>query len=172
MHRTTRRPRSLAILPFRNLNGDPKTDFLGFSLADEIITKLDYVNSLTVRPSSSIDKYRDQVIDPQQVAKDLKVDTLLTGSFIKDGDNLRITAQLVDVKPDKILWRGCFRPEVRRPADGPGPGDAADHQGNGVEAVAGRSGESETGEAGQRDAYEAYLRGIDLYSLNQFAVRN
>ena len=74
-------PRSLAVLPFRNLNGDPKTDFLGFSLADEIITKLDYVNSLTVRPSSSIDKYRDQVIDPKKVAAELKVDTLLTGTF-------------------------------------------------------------------------------------------
>ena len=63
-----REPRSLAVLPFRNLNGDPQTDFLGFSLADEIITKLDYVNALTVRPSSSVDKYRNQVIDPKQVA--------------------------------------------------------------------------------------------------------
>ena len=44
-------------------------------------------------------------IDPKQVAADLNVDTLLTGSFIKDGDDLRITTQLIDVKPDKILWR-------------------------------------------------------------------
>ena len=84
---------------------DPQTDFLGFSLADEIITKLDYVNALTVRPSSSIDKYRNQIIDPKKVAADLNVDTLLTGTFIKDGDELRITAQLIDVKPDRILWR-------------------------------------------------------------------
>ena len=102
---STARPRSLAILPFRNLKQDPETDFLGFSLADEIITKLGYVNALTVRPSSSIDKYRNQVIDPKKVAADLNVDTLLTGSFIKDGDDLRITTQLIDVKPDKILWR-------------------------------------------------------------------
>ena len=102
---TPKGPRSLAILPFRNLNGDPETDFLGFSLADEIITKLDYVNALTVRPSSSVDKYRNQIVDPKKVAADLNVDTLLTGTFIKDGDDLRITAQLVDVKPDKILWR-------------------------------------------------------------------
>ena len=105
-------PRSLAILPFRNLNGDPQTDFLGFSLADEIITKLDYVNSLTVRPSYSVDKYRDRVVDPKTVAEDLKVDTLLTGTFIRDGDDLRITTQLIDVKADKILWREAFGLEV------------------------------------------------------------
>ena len=79
-----------------------KSDFLGFSLADEIITKLDYVNSLVVRPSYSVDKYRDQVVDPKTVAEDLKVDTLLTGTFIRDGDDLRITTQLIDVKADKI----------------------------------------------------------------------
>ena len=102
---TAARPRSLAVLPFRNLKQDPETDFLGFSLADEIITKLGYVNALTIRPSSSVDKYRNQIIDPKKVAADLNVDTLLTGSFMKDGDDLRINAQLIDVKPDKILWR-------------------------------------------------------------------
>jgi len=105
---TSTRPRSLAVLPFRNLKQDSETDFLGFSLADEIITKLGYVNALTIRPSSSVDKYRNQIIDPKKVAADLNVDTLLTGSFIKDGDDLRINAQLIDVRPDKILWRESF----------------------------------------------------------------
>jgi serine/threonine protein kinase len=50
-------PRSLAVLPFRNLRPDPETDFLGFSLADAIITKLGYVNALTVRPSSAIERF-------------------------------------------------------------------------------------------------------------------
>ena len=99
------RTRSLAILPFRNLKPNPETDFLGFSLADEIITKLGTVNTLTIRPSTSIDKYRNQDIDPQKVAAELNVDTLLTGTFIKEGDDLRITTQLIDVKPDKILWQ-------------------------------------------------------------------
>ena len=73
MHDTTNHgPRSLAVLPFRNLNGDPKTDFLGFSLADEIITKLDYVNALTVRPSSSVDKYRDKSSTPRRLRRTCK----------------------------------------------------------------------------------------------------
>jgi DNA-binding winged helix-turn-helix (wHTH) protein/TolB-like protein len=101
-------PRSLAILPLQNLKQDPNSDFLGFSLADAVITKLDYVSSLTVRPSAAVEKYRDKIIDIQSVGADLKVDTLLAGSFIRDGDNLRISYQLIDVKTENILGRGVM----------------------------------------------------------------
>jgi tetratricopeptide (TPR) repeat protein len=69
---------------------------------------LAYVNSLSVRPSAAIEKYRGTAIDLQKVAADLKVDTLLTGSFIRDGDNLRITYQLVDAKTERILGQGVI----------------------------------------------------------------
>jgi DNA-binding winged helix-turn-helix (wHTH) protein/TolB-like protein/Tfp pilus assembly protein PilF len=101
-------PRSLAILPLQNNGQDSSSDFLGLSLADVLITKLAYVNSLSVRPSVAIEKYRGTPIDLQKVAADLKVDTLLTGSFIRDGDNLRITYQLVDAKTAKILGQGVI----------------------------------------------------------------
>jgi TolB-like protein len=96
-------PRSLAILPFHSLNEDARNDFLGFSLADAVITKLGYVSSLTVRPSSSIERYRHGRIDIRKAAAELQVDTLLTGNYIRDGDDLRITSQLIDVKTDNIL---------------------------------------------------------------------
>ena len=80
----------------------------GLSLADVLITKLAYVNSLSVRPSAAIEKYRGTAIDLPKVAADLKVDTVLTGSFIRDGDNLRITYQLVDAKTEKILGQGVI----------------------------------------------------------------
>jgi TolB-like protein/Flp pilus assembly protein TadD len=162
-------PRSLAVLPFRNLRPDPETDFLGYSLADEIITKLDYVNALTVRPSSSVDKYRNQVVDPKKVATDLNVDTLLTGTFIKDGDHLRITTQLVDVKPDRILWREAIdlkydnlltvqdrvtQQIIKELQLNLSPAEAANLKAEKPISSL---------------AYEDYLRGIDLYSLNDFA---
>ena len=100
--------RSLAILPFHNSGQDSSTDFLGFSLADVLITKLAYVSSLSVRPSAAVEKYRGTTIDLQKVAADLKVDTLLTGSFTRDGDNLRITYQLIDAKSEKILGQGVI----------------------------------------------------------------
>src|ERR1700727_486255 len=101
-------PRSLAILPLQNRGEDSRSDFLGLSLADVLITKLAYVSSLSVRPSAAIEKYRGTAIDLQKVAADLKVDTLLTGSFIRDGNNLRITYQLVDAKSEKILGQGVI----------------------------------------------------------------
>jgi DNA-binding winged helix-turn-helix (wHTH) protein/TolB-like protein/Tfp pilus assembly protein PilF len=101
-------PRSLAILPLQNRGEDPRNDFLGLSLADVLITKLAYVSSLSVRPSAAIEKYRGTAIDLQKVAADLNVDTLLTGSFIRDGNNLRITYQLVDAKTEKILGQGVI----------------------------------------------------------------
>jgi len=100
--------RSLAILPLQNRGQDSSSDFLGLSLADVLITKLAYVSSLSVRPSAAVEKYRGTAIDLQKIAADLKVDTLLTGSFIRDGDNLRITYQLVDAKTDKILGQGVI----------------------------------------------------------------
>ena len=101
-------PRSLAVLPLQNRGQDSNSDFLGLSLADVLITKLAYVSSLTVRPSAAIEKYRGTAIDLQKVAADLKVDALVTGSFIRDGDNLRITYQLVDAKAEKILGQGVI----------------------------------------------------------------
>jgi TolB-like protein/DNA-binding winged helix-turn-helix (wHTH) protein len=100
--------RSLAILPLHNSGQDSSSDFLGFSLADVLITKLSYLSSLSVRPSAAIEKYRGTAIDLQKVATDLKVDTVLTGSFIRDGDKLRITYQLVDAKTEKILGQGVI----------------------------------------------------------------
>ncbi|MFZ0312638.1 MAG: protein kinase [Candidatus Korobacteraceae bacterium] len=167
---TAEEPRSLAVLPFRNLTPDAKTDFLGYALADEIITKLDYVNALTVRPSSSVDKYRNQIVDARKVAADLNVDTLLTGTYIKDGDDLRITAQLVDVKPDKILWREAIdlkydnlltvqdrvvQQIVKELQLNLSPAEAASLKA-----------EKPINPA----AYEDYLRGIDLYSLSDFSA--
>ncbi len=101
-------PRSLAILPLQNRGQDSNSDFLGLSLADVLITKLAYVNSLSVRPSAAIEKYRGTTMDIQKVAADLKVDALLTGSFIREGENLRITYQLVDAKTEKILGQGVM----------------------------------------------------------------
>jgi TolB-like protein len=61
------------------------------------------LSSVTVRPSSVIEKYKGQDFDLKRVAAELKVDTLLTGNFIRDGNRLRITYQLVEARTDKII---------------------------------------------------------------------
>src|SRR5712692_3422454 len=101
-------PRTIAILPFRNLKGDAESEFLSLSLADAITGRLGHINQIVARPSSYVDKYRNKEIDPRQAAKELKVDALVTGSFVKEGDDLRITAELVDIRNDQVLWRDTF----------------------------------------------------------------
>ncbi|MDQ3009830.1 MAG: protein kinase [Acidobacteriota bacterium] len=97
--------RRLAILPLRNLAGDAEIDFLGFALADSVITQLAPLESLIVRPSSSVEKYRNQVAEPAIVGRDLQVDTILSGSYLKAGDMFRVTVQLIDVARNEILWQ-------------------------------------------------------------------
>jgi len=161
---------TLAILPFRNLRQDPSLDYLGFSLSDAIITRLGSVVSLTVRPSSSIERYRNQDVDPHRVGDELDADTVLTGSFIKDGDDLRITTQLIDLKPNKIVWRDSIDVKFDKLLT------VQDHVSQ--EIVKGLQlnltpAEAETlslEKPVDQQAYEDYLRGIDLYSMNDFAA--
>ena len=97
--------RRLAILPLRNLAGDSEIDFLGFALADSVITQLAPLKSLIVRPSSAVEKYRNQVVEPRAIGRELQVDTILSGSYLKAADMFRVNVQLVDVSRNEILWQ-------------------------------------------------------------------
>jgi len=163
-------PRRLAILPFQNLRKDPATDFLGYSLADAVITKLGYVQSLRVRPSYAVAKYRNQGADLSQVASDLNVDTVLTGNFIVDGQDLRITCQLVDISSQNILWKGAIDLKYEKLL--------AVHDNVAQEIVKGLELNLSPSEAERlkpdkpvnATAYEYYLRGVDLYSRSEFPM--
>jgi len=96
--------KSVAILPFKNLSNDPETAFYEFSLADAVITDLARVRSLVVRPSSAIVKYQGKQVDPGDAGREMDVDAILTSSFLRAGDRLRVTAQLLDVRTAEILW--------------------------------------------------------------------
>ncbi|HEX5733483.1 MAG TPA: winged helix-turn-helix domain-containing protein [Blastocatellia bacterium] len=161
-------PRRLAVLPFRNVRLEPDIDFLGFSLADAVITRLGYVSSLIVRPSSYVDKYRNREIDPRAVAKELNVDTLLVGSFQKEGDDLRITAQLIDVATEKMLWRDTIDLKFERLMT---VQDRVSQQIIKELELSLSSTESErlARNAPQNaTAYEFFLRGVNLYATNDF----
>jgi eukaryotic-like serine/threonine-protein kinase len=96
--------KSVAILPFKNVGNDRETDFYQFSLADAVITELARVKSLVVRPSSVIVKYQERQVDPAVAGAELHVDAILTATFLRAGERLRVTAQLLDVKTSEILW--------------------------------------------------------------------
>src|SRR5499433_1307788 len=99
-----RERKSVAILPFKNVSRDSESSFYEFSLADAVITELARVRSLIVRPSSEIVKYQNKTVDPAEAGRELSVDAILTATFLKAGDRLRVTAQLLDVRTSQILW--------------------------------------------------------------------
>jgi DNA-binding winged helix-turn-helix (wHTH) protein/TolB-like protein len=94
----------LAALPFANNRPDAETDYLAFALADSVINRLDDVKAIIVRPSSYVGKYAYQKKSPEQIAKELDVNTLLMGSYVKDGDDLLVNAQLINVETGEKLW--------------------------------------------------------------------
>jgi TolB-like protein/Flp pilus assembly protein TadD len=160
----------LAILPFRNLRGNADDEFLAFSLADAVITKLGSIRALTVRPSYDIQKYTSRVVDLPKVAADLGVDTLLTGTFIHEDDNLRIAGQLIDVKTRDLLWKGSFDIKYNKLLT---VQERVAHQiiqGLELTLSPSEAARLKAGEAVDPLAYEYYLRGVDLYARNDFSL--
>lgn len=101
---TGQEKKSVAILPFKNLNQDPASNFYEFALADAVITELAQLRSLVVRPSSVIAKYQGSDIDPREAGREQRVNAVLSAGFLRGGDKLRVTAQLLDVASGEILW--------------------------------------------------------------------
>jgi len=96
--------KSVAILPFTNLSRDAASSFYEFALADAVITELAQIRSIIVRPSSVIAKYQGKEVDPREAGRELRVHAVLSAGFIRAGDRLRVTAQLLDVESGDILW--------------------------------------------------------------------
>ncbi|HKV41685.1 MAG TPA: winged helix-turn-helix domain-containing protein [Blastocatellia bacterium] len=165
-----RTARTLAVLPFQNLRPDAQTNFLGFSLADAIITKLDYVGSLIVRPSSYIGKYQNREIDPKTVASELNVDTLLTGGYLRDGDELRITTQLIDVNTNRILWRDTIDMKYEKLLTVQDQVAQQIIKGLELNLSPAEAERLRRDVPGDPLAYEYYLRGIDLAQAGKFSV--
>ena len=98
-------PKSIAVLPLKNMNGDANVDFLRFALADEVANTLTYTRTLDVRPSSVTQKYVGNNVDPQQAGKELRVAAILTGHFLKQGDRLMITLEAIQVEGNRLVWQ-------------------------------------------------------------------
>jgi eukaryotic-like serine/threonine-protein kinase len=156
--------KSIAILPFRNLNNDPASSFYEFSLADAVITELARLRSLVVRPSSVIAKYQGQQIDPSYAGRELNVSAVLSAGFMQVGGRFRVTAQLLDVASSDILWSDRIDAAAsdiitvqdtiaQRIVDGLRIELSPDEQVN----LARRATQNPA-------AYEEYLRGRDLFS--------
>jgi len=95
---------SIAVLPFNNLSGDPKQEYLSDGISEEIISALSSVPKLFVIARNSTFTYKGKSVKVQQVSEELGVRYVLEGSVKKSGDKIRVTAQLVDALNGHHLW--------------------------------------------------------------------
>ena len=101
-------PKAIAVLPFQNVGSDKDADFLRLALPDEIATALSYVPSFSIRPFATTSKFNGSNLDLQQAGREMGVTSIVTGHYLKEGDQLEITLEAVDVANNRSVWRDAI----------------------------------------------------------------
>jgi adenylate cyclase len=96
--------RSIAVLPFVNMSGDPENEYFSDGISEEILNLLTKLPMLRVSSRTSSFAFKGKKVHMPAVAQRLGVGTVLEGSVRRAGDRVRITAQLIDTKSDSHLW--------------------------------------------------------------------
>ncbi|HSQ25162.1 MAG TPA: protein kinase [Pyrinomonadaceae bacterium] len=153
--------KSVAILPFKNVSNDPQSSFYEFSLADAVITELARVRSLVVRPSSEIVKYQGVQVDPRQAGREMSVAAVLSAGFLRAGDRIRVTAQLVDVDSGDLIWSDRIDADATDIINVQDTITQEICDGLRLELSADEKDRLERVKTANAEAYEEYLRGRD-----------
>ena len=151
--------RSLAVLPLRNLSGDPSQDYLADGITEELIGKLAGIRELKVTSHTSVMRFKDTKISVPEIAKTLGVDAVVEGSVIREGSRIRVSAQLIRAATDTHLWSETYDREIS---------DALTLESELAQSIAEKVRVTVTGEEQQRltaartvapEVYESYLKG-------------
>ena len=100
--------RSIAVLPFDNLSDSKEDEYFSDGITEEIITQLSKVSDLLVISRTSVLQYKGTTKTIREIGEELGVAAILEGSVRRDGDNLRITGQLIDTDSDQHLWADTY----------------------------------------------------------------
>ena len=104
---------SVAVLPLKNLSGDPSQEYFSDSMTDELITQLAKISSLKVPSAASVVRYKNTSASASEISRDLKVDAFVEGSVVRTGDKIRVSAQLVDARTDRHIWAEDYEGDLR-----------------------------------------------------------
>jgi serine/threonine protein kinase/TolB-like protein/Tfp pilus assembly protein PilF len=150
---------SLAVLPFTNASADPNAEYLSDGLTESLISSLSQLPNLTVRPRSSVFRYKAKDQDVQKIAGELHVAAIVTGRVMQHGDSLNVSAELIDAKNNRSLWSDQYDRKLS---------DALNVQREISGEISTRLREKLTGEEKKRlskdgtddpEAYQLYLKG-------------
>jgi adenylate cyclase len=104
--------RSLAVMPFANLSPDPTNAYLAEGMAEELLNVLARIEGLRVASRTSSFSFKDASVGGREIGRRLGVAHLVDGSLRRQGDSIRVTAQLVRAADDRQLWSGSFDREL------------------------------------------------------------
>lgn len=107
-------PPSMAVLPFKHLDGNPESAYLAEGVAEELLNALASVPELRVPPRHSSFAYRERELSLKEIAGELDVRHVLEGSVRRSGDQVRINARLVEVATDSTLWSRQYDGDLQR----------------------------------------------------------
>lgn len=156
---------SLAVLPFSNAAADPNAEYLSDGITEGVIDRLSGLPNLKVISRTSAFHYKQRDIEPKKVARELGVDALVTGRVVQRGNDLSVSAELVDAREDKQLWGEQYSRKVA---------DVSSVQQEIASAISGNLRVQLTSEDKSRltrvsatnpEAYQLYLKG--RYHANQ-----
>jgi TolB-like protein/DNA-binding winged helix-turn-helix (wHTH) protein/Flp pilus assembly protein TadD len=105
--------RSLAVLPLESLSSDASQDYFADGMTDELISDLGQISALRVISRTSVMAYKRARKPLPQIAHELNVDAVVEGTVLRSGDQVRITAQLIEASTDKHLWSQSYEGELR-----------------------------------------------------------
>ena len=150
---------SLAVLPLKNLSGDPTQEYFAEGMTEALIGRLSLIQNLRVVSRTSVMSFKDTHVSAPEIAKSLHVDALVEGSVIREGSRIRVTAQLIRGATDEHFWSETYDRDLR---------DAFALQSEVAQSIAGRVEVTLTGKERARlvsvrhiapEVYESYLKG-------------
>jgi TolB-like protein/DNA-binding winged helix-turn-helix (wHTH) protein/tetratricopeptide (TPR) repeat protein len=157
--------KSIAVLPLKNLSGDPAQEYLADGMTEEIIGRLSAVHDLRVISRTSVMHFKETQLAVPEIAKQLGVDVVVEGSVIREHSRIRVHAQLIRAATDEHLWSESYDRELR---------DVLSLESDVAESIVQKIDISVSGQQRPRvvtvrhvspEVYESYLRG--QFALNK-----
>jgi TolB-like protein/DNA-binding winged helix-turn-helix (wHTH) protein/Flp pilus assembly protein TadD len=149
-----RRIQSIVVLPLENLTGDPSQDYFAEGMTDELITQLAQIGGLRVISRTTAMQYKGTRKSISQIGRELHVDGIVEGVVFRSGEQVRISAQLVDATTDQHVWAQSYERDLRDIL-----ALQKDVAGGVARQIRAKLLPGEQPRAVNPQAYEAYLRG-------------
>ena len=155
--------RSIAVLPFVNLSGDARQDYLGDGISDELLNQLSKLSELQVAARTSSFSFKGKAIDAATIARSLNVGALVEGSVRRDGDSVRITAQLINASTGFQIWSQTYDRGFSDMLKVQTEVANAVAKGLQVQLIGEEASKLAHADTSNAAAYDAYLRGMQLF---------